>query len=104
MIKEQKTLRDLAHARSGDKGRHANIGIIAKDLQAYEEIKKVLTEDVVKTYFKGISPSKVIRYELKNLLAFNFVLYDALGEGGTSSLRSDSQGKALGEALLHIRI
>jgi hypothetical protein len=97
-------LRDIAHARSGDKGSDANIGVIAYDKDSYELIKKHLTSDAVKSFFSEICTGEVLRYELPNLNALNFILKGALGKGGSVSLRSDAQGKALGEALLHITL
>lgn len=97
-------LRDIAHARSGDKGSDANIGVIAKDNAAYEILKASLTTDLVKDFFSEICKGEVLRYELPNLNALNFILKGALGKGGSVSLRSDAQGKALGEALLHLKL
>lgn len=97
-------LRELAHARSGDKGRDANIGVVAHNDKAYKLIKEKLTPEIVKNFFSEICIGEVLRYEIPNLKAVNFVLKGALGSGGSSSLRSDAQGKALGEALLHITL
>jgi hypothetical protein len=97
-------LRDIAYSRSGDKGSDANIGIIAKDKDAYELLKVSLTSDLVKDFFSEICKAEVLRYELPNLNALNFILKGALGKGGSVSLRSDAQGKALGEALLHLKL
>lgn len=102
MSKKKHLLRDLAHARSGDKGSDANIGVIAHSAEAYDLIKKNLTSEVVQNFFHALNCKEVIRYELHNLNALNFVLKGALGTGGSTSLRSDAQGKALGEALLHL--
>jgi hypothetical protein len=97
-------LRDLAHARSGDKGSDANIGVIAYDQKSFEILKEKLTPEAVKGFFSEICTGEVLRYELPNLLALNFILKGALGKGGSVSLRSDAQGKALGEALLHLEL
>jgi hypothetical protein len=97
-------LAKLAYARSGDKGASANIGVIAFDRAAYELLKKNLTADVVRSFFKPLGVAKVTRYELENLGALNFVLAGVLGRGGSLSLRSDAQGKALGQALLEMSI
>ena len=94
----------LAHARSGDKGNTSNIGVIAYTDRAYEWLKAELTVEVVKDHFKEVSDGEVDRYELPNLLALNFVLHDVLGGGGSRSLRVDAQGKALGQAMLQLRI
>lgn len=95
---------DIAHARSGDKGDSANIGIIAYDDNGYEILKKYLTADVVKKYFEGICFGPVERYEMPNIRALNFVLHNALGGGGTMSLKHDAQGKTLASALLRMEI
>lgn len=97
-------LREIAYARSGDKGSHANIGVIAYDAQGYEYLVNHLTSDIVQDYFKSLGVAKTIRYELPNLYALNFVLIDALAGGGSRSLRVDAQGKVLGQALLEIEI
>ena len=95
-------LKDLAYARSGDKGANANVGVIARDQTSYEFLRTHLTEEKVAKYFSGLKSRKVKRYELPNLLAFNFVLYGALDGGGSVSLRTDAQGKALGQAILRM--
>lgn len=97
-------LLDIASARSGDKGAHANIGVIAKTEEGFKFLKKVLTAKVVKEYFSGLSPKKVERFELPKIRAFNFLLYEVLDGGGSRSLRIDSQGKALGQALLQMKL
>ena len=94
----------LAHARSGDKGPNSNVGIIAYDQAAYAVIKKQLTAAQVKQYFKGIVKGEVIRYELDNLLALNFILGDSLGGGGSESLLNDAQGKTHAQKLLTMEI
>lgn len=103
-MKEIKTLRSIAYARSGDKGNSANVGIIAFNHEGYLFLKNYLTVKRVKEYFAPLNPSEVLRYELPNLNAFNFILHEALGGGGSQSLRIDSQGKALGQALLEMPI
>lgn len=97
-------LYDLAHARSGDKGSMANIGVIAYTQAGYDFLKKTLTEEKVLKYFSELHPGSVRRYELPNLLAFNFLLEGVLGKGGSLSLRCDAQGKALGQALLEMEL
>jgi hypothetical protein len=94
----------LAHARSGDKGDSANIGVVAYDEEIYRIIEKELTSDRVKRYFGPWVVGTVVRYELPNLCALNFVLRGALDGGGTVSLRSDAQGKVLSAALLRMEI
>ena len=93
-------LRQIAHARSGDKGDSSNVGLIADNEAAYEIIKKEVTPENVKKHFKGIVKGEVDRYELPNLLCLNFILHDSLGGGGSESLRNDAQGKTHGQALL----
>ena len=100
--KENKKLRDIAYARSGDKGDHANIGIIARSQSEYDFLEKALTKEKVHQYFSPISPTETIRYPIPNLLAFNFILKNVLDGGGSSSLRIDGQGKALGQILLEM--
>ncbi|MGB9665634.1 MAG: AtuA-related protein [Ignavibacteria bacterium] len=95
---------DIAHGRSGDKGDSANIGIIAYDDKGYEILKKYLTADRVKKYFEGICFGEVERYEMPNIKALNFILHNALGGGGTVSLKHDAQGKTLASALLRMEI
>ena len=97
-------LGELAHARSGDKGDRSNIGVVALDAAAYAWLRIHLDEAAVLGYFKGLGVASVRRYELPNLLAFNFILDRALGGGAARSLRFDSQGKALGVALLELEV
>lgn len=97
-------LSQICHARSGDKGDTANIGLIARKPEYYDLIKKYVTAEKVKEHFKGICLGKVERYELPNLGALNFLLYESLGGGGTKSLKNDAQGKTLGLALLRMEI
>jgi hypothetical protein len=94
----------IAHARSGDKGNHANIAVIAYTPTGYQWLCEHLTADVVREYFSNLEPSKVVRYEVPNLMAVNFVLFDVLAGGASRSLRSDSQGKALALALLQMKV
>lgn len=94
----------LAHGRSGDKGDTANIGIVARSEAAYEELRRVLTEEVVKDYFAHVAQGPVVRYELPGFRAFNFVLERALGGGGVASLRYDPQGKAFAQMLLDLEV
>ncbi len=94
----------LAHARSGDKGDASNIGLIARKPEYYPILKENVTAEVVKRHFAGICKGKVERFELPNLYALNFLLHEALGGGGTVSLRNDAQGKTLSTALLRLEI
>ncbi len=97
-------LSEIAHARSGDKGNHANVGVIALSPEHYEHIKAVLTENVVADYFAPLGPTKVERFELPGITALNFLLHDVLAGGASRSLRVDSQGKTLGLAILEMEI
>lgn len=94
----------IAHARSGDKGDTSNIGIIAFDVRNYPVLVREVTAERVKQFFGEMVQGKVERYELPNLGALNFLLHEALGGGGTLSLRIDAQGKTLGAALLRMEI
>ena len=97
-------LREIAHARSGDKGDDANIGLIALKPEDYRVLVREVTAQRVKQHFAGICGGEVERFELPNLNALNFVLHRALDGGGLLSLRTDSQGKTLGAALLRMEI
>jgi len=101
-----KTIRlgDIAYARSGDKGAGANVGVIARSPAEYELLRRHLTASVVEKYFKPMGVGTVVRYELPNLGALNFVLPKILDHGGSLSLRIDAQGKALGQALLEMQL
>jgi hypothetical protein len=94
----------LAHARSGDKGDTANIGLIARKPQYYPLLVEQVTADRVAHHFRGLIKGRVERYELPNLKALNFLLHEALGKGGTLSLKTDAQGKVLSTALLRMEI
>lgn len=98
------TLSDLAHGRSGDKGNHANIAVIAYTPAGFDWLREHLTFDRVARYFAPLKPSKVERFEAANLSAFNFLLHDVLAGGASRSLRSDTQGKTLALALLQMPI
>ncbi|MBM4193803.1 MAG: hypothetical protein FJ202_05410 [Gemmatimonadetes bacterium] len=95
-------LLDIAHARSGDKGSHANVGVIAYQPEWFPVLARHLTAEVVAAHMAPLVRGKVERFELPNLSALNFVLYDALDGGGTRSLRIDAQGKVLSTAVLRL--
>ena len=97
-------LTKLAHARSGDKGDTANIGVIALRDEFYPLLVRELTAARVKNHFKGICKGEVERFDLPNLGALNFLLHESLGGGGTLSLMTDAQGKTLSTALLRMEI
>jgi hypothetical protein len=100
----KKPLVDLAHARSGDKGDTANIGLIALKPQYYPILVKQVTAARVARHFKGRIKGSVERFELPNLYALNFLLHGALDGGGTISLKTDAQGKVFSTALLRMEI
>lgn len=99
-----KQLIEIAHAKSGDKGNSVNIALIARKPEYYSVLEKYITADAVKKHFARVCHGNVTRYELPKVFALNFILEDALGGGGTRSLRIDSLGKAMGEALLMMDI
>ena len=94
----------LAHARSGDKGDAANVGVIARRAEWYPIIAEALTVERVREHFAGICHGDVERFELPNLWALNFLLHNTLGGGGTVSLKLDAQGKTLSSAMLRMEI
>lgn len=96
-------LRWLAHARSGDKGNTANVGLIALEPDLYPLLVRQVTAARVARHFRGMV-SRVERFELPNLNALNFLLHDALDGGGTISLKTDAQGKVYSTALLRMEI
>ena len=98
------SLLDLAHARSGDKGDTANVGVIALEPRWYDVLQKFVTRNKVADHFHGMIEGKVERYELPNLNALNFLLHGALDGGGTLSLKTDAQGKVYSTALLRMVI
>ncbi len=95
-------LLDIAHARSGDKGDTANVGVIALKPEWYPLINRELTQKRVAQHFEGMITGEVERFELPNLNALNFLLHGALGGGGTLSLKTDAQGKVYSTALLRM--
>jgi hypothetical protein len=97
-------LTKLAHARSGDKGDTANIGLIALREEVYPILVREVTAARVKQHFNGICKGEVERFELPNLGALNFLLHESLGGGGTLSLMTDAQGKTFSTALLRMEI
>src|ERR1700704_5022196 len=97
-------LTKLAHARSGDKGDTANVGLIALRDDLYPLLVREVTAERVKEHFKGICKGDVERYELPNLGALNFLLHESLDGGGTLSLMTDAQGKTFSTALLRMEI
>lgn len=97
-------LLDIAHARSGDKGDTANVGVIALEPRWYEVLEQFVTRERVADHFRGMIEGDVERYEMPNLNALNFLLHGALDGGGTLSLKTDAQGKVYSTALLRMVI
>jgi hypothetical protein len=97
-------LLQIAHARSGDKGDTANVGLIALRPEFYPVLVEKVTAEAVKRHFEGVCRGGVERFELPNLGALNFLLHESLGGGGTVSLKTDAQGKTYSSALLRMEI
>jgi hypothetical protein len=97
-------LLQLAHARSGDKGDTANVGVIARKPEYYPLLVRHLTAERVREHFAGICLGKIERFELPNLGALNFLLHESLGGGGTKSLKNDAQGKTLSNVMLRMEL
>ena len=95
-------LLDIAHARSGDKGDTANVGVLARRPEWYEVLDRHLTRERVAAHFDGLISGGVERFDLPNLGALNFLLHGALDGGGTLSLKTDAQGKVVSTALLRL--
>ena len=100
----KKPLGAIAHTRSGDKGDTSNIGVIALKPEYYPVIVREVTSERVKQFFGDLVRGQVERFELPNLGAINLLLHEALGGGGTLSLRIDAQGKTYGAALLRMEV
>jgi hypothetical protein len=94
----------LAHARSGDKGDTANVGVIALKDEYYPILVSEVTAERVKEHFGDMVKGEIERFELPNLGALNFLLHGALGGGGTLSLMTDAQGKTFSTALLRMYV
>ncbi|MGE3804910.1 MAG: hypothetical protein AB7K24_09585 [Gemmataceae bacterium] len=97
-------LSKIAHGRSGDKGNHANVAVIAYTRAGYDWLVRHLDADKVKNYFAPLGPTRVERFEAANVLGLNFLLHDVLAGGASRSLRTDTQGKTLALALLQMEI
>jgi hypothetical protein len=97
-------LAEIAHARSGDKGNHANVGVIAYTPAGFEFLGRYLTESRLAEYLLPLRPGQVERFEMPRILAYNFLLYDILAGGASRSLRTDNQGKVLSAAVLEMQI
>jgi hypothetical protein len=97
-------LAEIAHARSGDKGNHANVGVIAYTPAGFAFLGRYLTEARVAEYLLPLRPRQVERFEMPGIMAYNFLLHDVLAGGASRSLRTDSQGKVLAAAVLEMQI
>ena len=97
-------LREIAFARSGDKGDSANIAVFGRSTAAYVWLRDHLTATAVEEFFRPLKVGRVIRYDVPNLEGLNFILPHVLGGGGSRSLRIDAQGKTLGMALLEMQV
>ena len=97
-------LYNIAGARSGDKGKHSNVGVYFYNEDIYQWAKINITEKLVKNHFSDIVNGKVKRYELDNIYALNFILEDSLGGGGSETLVNDAQGKTHGQAMLLLEL
>jgi hypothetical protein len=97
-------LERVAHARSGDKGDASNVGLIADSRELYRALGDQVTGERVKEHFRGLCRGPVERFEVPNLNAWNFILHDSLGGGGTESLKTDAQGKTHAQGLLAMEV
>lgn len=97
-------LERVAHARSGDKGDASNVGLIADTPELYRALGAQVTPERVKAHFRGLCRGPVERFEVPNLNAWNFILHDSLGGGGTESLKTDAQGKTHAQGLLAMEV
>lgn len=97
-------IRDIALARSGDKGNRATLSVIARDLEDYPLLERVLTAERVRAHFQGVVQGAVQRYALPHLGAVHFVMSEALGGGVTRSLALDAHGKTLAFAILDVAL
>lgn len=97
-------LHDIVNARSGDKGNRLNVAVVCRDPKDYAAIARQITAERVAAHFASRAPTKVVRYDLPKLAAFNFVLDDVLEGGVNSSLGLDGHGKSLSFLLLDMEI
>lgn len=97
-------LDEIAHTRSGDKGNHANVAVIGYTSAGYVFLRQHLTADVVGAFFQALKPTKVERFLAPNVFGLNFLLHNALAGGASRSLRIDTQGKSLGQAILELEL
>jgi hypothetical protein len=97
-------LYEIAQARSGDKGDASNVGLIARTPEIWEILRTEASAERVQEHFREVCRGGIERYEVPNLLAFNFILKDSLGGGGTESLKTDAQGKTHAQGLLQMEV
>ena len=95
---------NIAGARSGDKGKHSNVGVYFHSKEIYEWAKENITDKMIKNHFSDIVKGEVLRYELDNINSLNFILKDSLGGGGSETLINDAQGKTHGQAMLLLEL
>jgi hypothetical protein len=94
----------IAWGRSGDKGEASNVGVVARSPAAWEWLRANLTAERVAALMAGVARGRVVRHELPNLHALNFILHDSLGGGGSASLLTDAQGKTHAQSLLRAEV
>jgi hypothetical protein len=104
MSQDSMRLAEIAHGRSGDKGNHANVAILAYTSEGYHWLREQLTEARVASFFKPLGVTRVVRFEAPKLHALNFLLENVLGGGASRSLRIDTQGKSFALALLQLEL
>ena len=97
-------LHEISCTRSGDKGPNSNVGVVFYNEEIYKWAVVNLTASLIKNHFKSIVKGNVVRYELPNLYALNFILEDSLGGGGSDTLINDAQGKTYGQALMLLEV
>jgi len=97
-------LYEVAQARSGDKGDASNVGLIARTPEIWEVLREQVAPERIAAHFREVCRGGVERYEVPNLFAFNFILKDSLGGGGTESLKTDAQGKTHAQGLLQMEV
>ena len=97
-------LMDIACTRSGDKGDSSNIGVVFEYKEVYDWALENVTSEIIKGHLRGIAKEEIVRYELPNLLALNFIIKGSLEGGGSDSLLHDAQGKTHGQLLLLLEL
>ncbi len=103
-MSNQIALRRLATARSGDKGNHANLGVVARNAECYAHLVLHLQAAQIEQFFASLGATRIVRFQLPRVFAFNFLLENVLDGGASLSLRTDTQGKLLGTAVLDLQL